>query len=51
MLNEDGKYCSILPVFSDPGRTCNNSYSCGVSNVADSQRALDNVTNTIANFK
>ncbi|WDE06708.1 hypothetical protein SG34_007335 [Thalassomonas viridans] len=40
-----------LPVFSDPGRTCNNSYSCGVSNVADSQRALANVTNTIANFR
>ena len=40
-----------LPVFSDPDRTCNNSYSCGVSNVADSQRALSNITNTIAAFR
>ncbi|WP_199609246.1 zinc-dependent metalloprotease family protein [Flocculibacter collagenilyticus] len=38
------------PIFSDPDRSC-GSNPCGVANVADSQRALDLVTNTIANFR
>jgi len=40
-----------LPYFSDPDRFCTSGQRCGVNNVADSQRALDLVTNTIANFR
>ena len=40
-----------LPYFSDPDRYCATGEKCGVNNVADSQRALDLVTDTIANFR
>lgn len=40
-----------LPYFSDPGRNCAVNTPCGQHNVADAQRALDLVTDTIANFR
>ncbi|WP_281560731.1 M12 family metallo-peptidase [Thalassomonas sp. RHCl1] len=40
-----------LPVFSDPDRSCGTNLKCGVANESDAQRALDNITSTIAAFR